>query len=145
MTLHRPLLLCFLLAPLSLAIAASKPKLTRVSYHSDITGQERDYYVYLPRGYSSKKAWPVILFLHGNGERGDAKKELPYLLKHGPLFEAWSQKKLPWKDRDRTSAGCSVWPPEVRHRWNCGWIQWACRLRICWPGIARFTRTWQRV
>ena len=31
------------------------------------------YHLYLPKGYdvSSDKAWPVILFLHGAGERGD--------------------------------------------------------------------------
>jgi predicted peptidase len=29
------------------------------------------YAVYLPPGYSEAKAWPVILFLHGFGERGD--------------------------------------------------------------------------
>jgi predicted peptidase len=29
------------------------------------------YAVYLPPGYSARKRWPVILFLHGFGERGD--------------------------------------------------------------------------
>jgi predicted peptidase len=29
------------------------------------------YVVYLPREHTSKKRWPVILFLHGAGERGD--------------------------------------------------------------------------
>jgi predicted peptidase len=28
------------------------------------------YQVYLPRQHSSKKKWPVVLFLHGSGERG---------------------------------------------------------------------------
>jgi predicted peptidase len=35
----------------------------------------------------------VVLFLHGNGERGDAKADLDYLLKNGPLYEAWIQKR----------------------------------------------------
>lgn len=32
-----------------------------------------DYFLYLPKGYSSEseKKWPLILFLHGAGERGD--------------------------------------------------------------------------
>src|ERR1035437_619869 len=34
-----------------------------------------------------------MLFLHGNGERGDGKAELDYVLMHGPLFEAWAQKR----------------------------------------------------
>ncbi|MFP5262537.1 MAG: prolyl oligopeptidase family serine peptidase [Blastocatellia bacterium] len=29
------------------------------------------YQVYVPAGWSKKKKWPVILFLHGAGERGD--------------------------------------------------------------------------
>jgi pimeloyl-ACP methyl ester carboxylesterase/prenyltransferase beta subunit len=32
---------------------------------------ERKYVVYLPRGYDGTKVFPVVLFLHGSGERGD--------------------------------------------------------------------------
>lgn len=62
---------------------------------SKATGEERDYFVYLPKGYHSEagKKWPVMLFLHGNGERGDAKEELDFVLVHGPLYEAWVQKR----------------------------------------------------
>jgi predicted peptidase len=51
--------------------------------------------LYLPAGHATSpdKLWPVILFLHGNGERGDAKGDLDYLLKNGPLYEAWIQKR----------------------------------------------------
>ncbi len=31
---------------------------------------ERKYVVYVPEGYDGSKAFPVILFLHGAGERG---------------------------------------------------------------------------
>ncbi len=34
-------------------------------------GTERRYVVFIPRGYSSTKAWPTLLFLHGAGQRGD--------------------------------------------------------------------------
>jgi predicted peptidase len=34
-------------------------------------GQVRRYQVYLPLDYSSARQWPVVLFLHGAGERGD--------------------------------------------------------------------------
>jgi predicted peptidase len=71
----------------------SEPELRRVSYQSKRTGRERDYFVYLPRGFQQQKSWPVMLFLHGDGERGDAKGELDYVLIHGPLFEAWCQKR----------------------------------------------------
>lgn len=98
-----------LLAPLILAILVScsntghdtpndmqsPPELTRVSYMSEATGAGRDYFVYLPAGYRSdpQKKWPVIMFLHGNGERGNAKDELDYVMVHGPLSEAWAQKR----------------------------------------------------
>ena len=29
------------------------------------------YVVYVPHNYDARKSWPVILFLHGSGERGD--------------------------------------------------------------------------
>lgn len=71
----------------------SAPRLERVSYQSDATGKERDYYVYLPEGYDQQEKWPVMLFLHGNGERGDGKEQLDYVFIHGPIFEAWVQKR----------------------------------------------------
>ena len=68
--------------------------LSRIPYTSQATGAERDFFLYLPRGYAeSTEAWPLLLFLHGNGERGDAKSDLDYLLANGPLYEAWIQKR----------------------------------------------------
>jgi predicted peptidase len=34
-----------------------------------------------------------MLFLHGDGSRGDAKTELDYVMRNGPLYEAWIQKR----------------------------------------------------
>ncbi len=34
-------------------------------------GQSLPYVVYVPRDYTAKRQWPVVLFLHGAGERGD--------------------------------------------------------------------------
>lgn len=31
----------------------------------------RNYSLYVPRGYTTNKEWPLIVFLHGIGERGD--------------------------------------------------------------------------
>jgi predicted peptidase len=75
------------------ASTQSEPELRRVSYQSVRTGKERDYFVYLPRGFAQHEQWPVMLFLHGDGERGDAKDELDYVLVHGPVFEAWCQRR----------------------------------------------------
>ena len=45
------------------------------------------YLLYLPKDYEQKPSWPLMLFLHGAGERGD---NLELVKKHGPpkLIEA---------------------------------------------------------
>lgn len=95
--------------------APSMPaRLTRVAYRSSATGAERDYFVYLPSAYAGDQvaSWPLLVVLHGDGERGNAKEDLDYLLKNGPLYEAWIQKRdlpfiivapqLPLYGRDQT-------------------------------------------
>ncbi len=73
----------------------SNPTLERVGYVSELDGLEREYFVYLPKGYHTEpdKIWPVMLFLHGTGERGNGLDELDYVMIHGPLSEAWVQKR----------------------------------------------------
>jgi predicted peptidase len=45
---------------------------TQPGFHLVRTDEgERKYTVYVPHGYDGSKAFPVILFLHGAGERGD--------------------------------------------------------------------------
>jgi predicted peptidase len=75
--------------------APSEEQLLRLSYQSPVTKAERDYFVYLPRGYESDKSkeWPVMLFLHGGGERGNGKEHLKRLLANGPIYEAWILKR----------------------------------------------------
>ena len=74
---------------------APPAQLIRLTRVSQATHAERDTFLYLPKGYeaASDQRWPVLMFLHGNGERGDAKADLDYLLKNGPLYEAWIQKR----------------------------------------------------
>jgi predicted peptidase len=53
-----------------------------------------DYLVHLPEGYAkSKKAWPLILFLHGSGERG---KDLEMVKVHGVAKIVESDPKFPF-------------------------------------------------
>lgn len=69
-------------------------QLLRQDFISQVDGTKRQYFVYLPKGYNkSQKEWPVMLFLHGNGERGNGQDELDYIITHGPLYEAWIQKR----------------------------------------------------
>jgi len=53
------------------------------------------YLLYLPKGYGEKKdqKWPLILFLHGAGERGD---NLELVKKHGPPKLVAGGKEFPF-------------------------------------------------
>jgi predicted peptidase len=86
--------LLLIILPFVQAIASSE-QLLRERYTSQQDRIERDFFVYLPADYHQQpnKKWPVLLFLHGNGERGNGKDELDFVLSHGPLYEAWVQKK----------------------------------------------------
>jgi predicted peptidase len=79
----------------AIRINAQEEQLLRVPYISTIDSLERDFFLYLPKDYNEnpEKPWPVILFLHGDGERGNGKDELNFVLRHGPLYEAWVQKR----------------------------------------------------
>ncbi|QDP01014.1 prolyl oligopeptidase family serine peptidase [Thalassotalea sp. PS06] len=78
---------------------AGKPQqsaqLIRAPFVSEVDQSEREYFVYLPKGYDqqSDKTWPVMLFLHGNGGRGNGRSELGFVMSHGPLYETWIQKR----------------------------------------------------
>jgi predicted peptidase len=73
----------------------NEQQLLRIPYRSVVDDLERDYFLYLPIGYegNSSKEWPVLIYLHGDGERGNGKKDLDYVLGYGPLYEAWVQKR----------------------------------------------------
>jgi predicted peptidase len=40
-----------------------------------------DYLLYLPKDYDKQESWPLVIFLHGAGERGN---DLELVKKHGP-------------------------------------------------------------
>ena len=55
---------------------------------------ELDYLLYLPEGYGNQnKKWPLMLFLHGAGERGS---DLQKVKKHGPPKLVEQGKELPF-------------------------------------------------
>ena len=70
----------------------SEPTLLRKTYESAFLGTDRDYWLSLPAGYDddTEKQWPVIMFLHGGGERGN---DLDLVLKHGPIMEVATKKR----------------------------------------------------
>ena len=69
----------------------SAAQLLRKRYACTAMNDEREYFLYLPAGYEAEpeRKWPVMLFLHGGGERGDGRADLDWVLHNGPLGEAW--------------------------------------------------------
>jgi len=52
-----------------------------------------NYLLYLPKDYEQKPGWPVLLYLHGAGERGD---DLEKVKKHGPPKLIAAGKEFPF-------------------------------------------------
>jgi predicted esterase len=79
----------------ALEAAEMAPRLIRLPFKSKRDNSDRECFVYLPKGHDGVvgKTYPVLMFLHGNGERGNGLDELDYVLIHGPLYEAWIQKR----------------------------------------------------
>lgn len=77
------------------ACRSSAPRLLRRPQPCTTASEQRDYWLLLPRGYDddAKRRWPLILFLHGTGERGDGADDLAFVLRFGPLAEAWCRKR----------------------------------------------------
>ena len=67
-TLSTFILLCFLWTPLSHAQEASTGFLKKV--FKSAAGESK-YVLFVPQDYKGDKEYPLILFLHGAGERGD--------------------------------------------------------------------------
>ena len=51
------------------------------------------YLIYLPKDYDQKDSWPLMLFLHGSGERGD---NLDRVKQHGPPKLVGEGKQFPF-------------------------------------------------
>ncbi len=70
----------------ALAVVFSSPLLADDSQQSAqrLNAQipvEMGYLLYLPRDYDTQESWPLVLFLHGSGERG---ADLELVKMHGP-------------------------------------------------------------
>jgi poly(3-hydroxybutyrate) depolymerase len=57
----------------------------------EVEGVSHRYQVYVPADYSRARRWPVILFLHGSGERGAE----PPGVGHESWVEAFESAELP--------------------------------------------------
>lgn len=84
-----------LLFPLTIALQAADEKSAAQSEESfEVSdGKEMDFLLYLPKGYEQQQKWPLVLFLHGAGERGN---DLALVKKHGPPKLIENGKEFPF-------------------------------------------------
>lgn len=54
---------------------------------------EMNYLLYLPKDYDQRESWPLLVFLHGGGERGD---DLELVKTHGPPKLIAAGKEFPF-------------------------------------------------
>ena len=96
--------LCFILVPLLLTCCTTTKKEVQSGpalsigqipciFEKGQNAADRQYLLFLPNGYNEQKSWPMILFLHGAGERGD---DLELVKKHGPPKIVETQKDFPF-------------------------------------------------
>ena len=67
---RRFLLCCLLLLVAAPAFARRAQETGFLNRSLTINGVAHKYQVYLPEGWNEHEKWPIILFLHGTGERG---------------------------------------------------------------------------
>jgi len=68
----------------SLSSTARADKKAGIQQNGSLDAQinvHMDYLIYLPHDYDEQETWPLLLFLHGGGERGD---DLELVKMHGP-------------------------------------------------------------
>lgn len=68
-----------------------------------------NYLLYLPEDYDQKESWPLILFLHGAGERGD---DLELVKVHGPPKLIANGQKFPFIVVSPQCPEALSWDPE---------------------------------
>ena len=91
----KPFALALLLAVVGPALKAASVQTQQSIELKPGSMVQVSYLQYLPEGYADdgKKRWPVILFLHGAGERGN---DLNRVKVHGPPKLVESGKKFPF-------------------------------------------------
>jgi predicted peptidase len=78
------------------AVVLLAPAQVPVKFVGSVTRQvSLDYLLALPEGYDERpdERWPLLLFLHGAGERGS---DVQRVAVHGPLKEIRNGRKLPF-------------------------------------------------
>lgn len=106
--------LAFLLAPAWSQDAPESGKQTAQHFEKEVK-VEMNYLLYLPADYGKEpdKKWPLILFLHGMGERGD---NLDKVKDHGPPKLIAEGKEFPFIIVSPQCPRTQLWvPSELTH------------------------------
>lgn len=97
--MRRASLLCVttvLLAMIAVPIQAGEPNVQTGQHPATLDRTihvEMGYLLYLPEDYAQKESWPLLVFLHGAGERGS---DLELVKKHGPPKLIAAGKQFPF-------------------------------------------------
>lgn len=84
---------CFAVATPSFSIAEEQPGMQTNSQLDVQIPVRMGYLLYLPEDYEQQESWPLVLFLHGAGERGD---DLEKVKVHGPPKLIAAGKQFPF-------------------------------------------------
>jgi predicted peptidase len=90
---HLALTLLFAVTPFAAAFAEEQPGMQTASQLDVQIPVRLGYLLYLPEDYEQQESWPLVLFLHGAGERGD---DLEKVKVHGPPKLIAAGKQFPF-------------------------------------------------
>lgn len=79
--LLRALMFTALVSIGAMAFCEDQPGVQRTAQLNTQVKVQMSYLLYLPKDYEKQESWPLLLFLHGSGERGD---DLELVKVHGP-------------------------------------------------------------
>jgi len=104
-----------LAVPSPMSAADSKPG-TQTAQELKIKVDDKettiDYWLFLPKSYNQKKSWPLMLFLHGAGERGS---NLNQVKKWGPPKRVSARKDFPFVVISPQCSKNKRWDPTQLH------------------------------
>lgn len=86
-------------------------KFIKLIYTDKETGETMPYRLYIPEGYDGTKSYPLVLFLHGGGERG-SDNEAQLIANQGATI--WA------KPEEQAKRPCFVLAPQAHNQWNGG-------------------------
>jgi predicted peptidase len=90
--------------------SAAEPTTGQKPGEADRSGKvQLKYLLHLPKDYDQKESWPLLLFLHGIGERGD---NLDRVKSHGPPKLIEAGKDFPFIVVSPQCPGDRWWKPE---------------------------------